>query len=219
MKHRFFTKTTKQQFAIQCKIVAFAMLCNIILGAVFFTLDVSFLMILSFSITLSIIAPFIDVPSGVKSGSLHYYSPLLIGETVKNGMLTLHSGTLFDYYYVLDKNTAKTERKKQIYRAYIQGLINLIEKYEKTCPNAIKIKVTSYILNTRTAQKIGMQPVTPGFLQRIILYYNYFNLLCSLSLLNAKLSFPNLGKLGAFVGDLDELINKKQYLIALKNRL
>lgn len=219
MEHRFYEKTLKQQHIIQFKILGPAILFIIVLGGVFYLLDVSFLIFIGFSITLSIIAPFIDVPSGVKSGSLKYYSPILIGESVKNGILKLHVGTLFHYYYVLNKRTSRTERKKQAFRGYIQGLISLIEEYEITRPNAIKIKATSYIINKRTAEKIGLCKVKTDFLGHLILYFNYFNLLCSLSLMNTKLSFPNLSDMCSFEGDLDDLISKKNYLIALKNRI
>jgi hypothetical protein len=219
VEHPFFVKTQKQQYMIQLKILTYAVFINIILGSVFVLIGTGFLIFVSFVITLSIVAPFIDVPSGIKNGSLNYYSPLLIGETVKNGILKLHAGTLFDYYYVFSKKTSHSERKKQAFKGYIEGLVNLIELYETTRPNPIKIKATSYIINSRTAKKIGLRKVKTNLLGRFILYFNYFNLLCSLSLMNGKLSFPKLNNVRSFEGELDELIGKKDYFLALNNRL
>ncbi|WP_293749819.1 hypothetical protein [uncultured Paraglaciecola sp.] len=219
MEHPFFVKTEKQQNMIQLKILAWAILFNIILGSLFVLIGAGLLIFVCLSITISIIAPFIDVPSGVKSGSLNYYSPLLIGEAVKNDILKLHAGTLFDYYYVLSKNASHSERKKQAFKGYIEGLLNLIEQYEPTRPNPIKIKATSYIINPRTAEKIGLSKVKTNFLGRSLLYFNYVNLLCSLSLMNGKLSFPKLNKVSSFEGELDQLIGKKDYLLALNKRL
>ena len=219
MKHSFFIKTEKQQNRIQVKILIYAVLLNIILGYLFVLVGASFLIFVCLTITISIIAPFIDVPSGIKSGSLHYYSPLLIGEAVKNGILNLHAGTLFDYYFVLSKKSSSSERKKQVFKGYIEGLLNLIEQYQATYPNQIKIKATSYIINTRTAQKIGLRKAKTNVLGRFLLYFNYFNLLCSLSLMNGRLSFPKLNNVCSFEGELDQLIEKKDYLLGLKNRL
>jgi hypothetical protein len=219
MQHRFFVKTQKQQHVIQLKILICAIFLNIVLGSVLYLLDASFLIFVIISITLSIIASFIDVPSGIKSGNLIYYSPLLIGEAVKNKILKLHGGTLFDYYYVLNRRASYSERKRQVFKGYIDGLLNLIEKYETTPQNAIRIKATSYIINTRTAQKMGLHKVKTDFLGAMIIYFNYFNLLCSLSLLNAKLTFPNINNVCSFEGDLNDLMRKKDYLLALKSRI
>jgi hypothetical protein len=155
----------------------------------------------------------------VKSGSLHYYSPLLIGEKVKNGLLVLHSGSLFDYYFVLNKGTNGTQRKKQVFRAYLQGLLNLIEQYQNIPADGIKVKVTSYIINAKTAEKIGLHKAKVDFVQSLILYFNYFNLLITLSFMNVKLSTPKLSKMSSFEGSLEDLIDKKEYLLALKKRL
>jgi hypothetical protein len=219
MQNRFFVKTQKQQHVIQFKILICAIFLNIVLGSALYLLEASFLIFVIISITLSIIAPFIDVPSGIKNGNLIYYSPLLIGEAVKNKILKLHGGTLFDYYYVLNRRTNYSERKRQVFKGYIDGLLNVIEKYETTPQNAIRIKATSYIINTRTAQKIGLHKVKTDFLGAMIIYFNYFNLLCSLSMLNAKLTFPNMDNVCSFEGDLNDLMCKKDYLLALKSRI
>ena len=39
-----------------------------------------------------------------------------------------------------------------------------------------------------------------------------FNLLCSLSLMNAKLTFPNMRNISSFEGDLEDLLSTKDYL-------
>lgn len=140
---------------LQFKILIWAILLNIVLESVLYLLDANFPILVIISITISIIASFINVPSGIKSGNLIYCSPLLIGEAVKNKILKLHGGTLFDYYYVLNRRTGYSERKRQVFKGYIDGLLNVIEKYETTPQNAIKIKVTSYIFNAITAQKNG----------------------------------------------------------------
>lgn len=219
MIHRFYRLAPRQQRWFQLKLVAGFITLNLVIGLLLMSIDVPFLAFFTFALSLSVFAPFVDVPSGVKSGSLHYYSPLLIGEKIRHNRLVLHSGSLFDYYFVLDRKQSVQERKKQVFCAYVDGLLNLINQYEDKQPTQISIKATSYILNARTANKLGLVPTAPDRLQRFILYFNYINLTCALSLLNHKLTWPNIQKMASYEGKLDTLIDKKNDLIVMKKRL
>ena len=66
---------------------------------------------------------------------------------------------------------------------------------------------------------MGLHKVKTDFLGSMLIYFIYFNLLCSLSLslLNTKLTFPNLNNVCSFEDDLDDLMRKKGYLLALKS--
>ena len=219
MEHKFYLKTEKEQKQVQFKLAGLAIFFNLILFILLFIIGLPLLSILVFSGTLSIIAPFFDTPSLVKQGQLIYYSPLFLTEKEKNGVVTIHGGTLFDYYYVLDRTLNGTQRTNLIIKGYLDGLLNLIEEYEDKVPNSIKIKGTSYIINERTANKIGLKKVKTSLLQRFILGFNYINLTSSYSLAKAKLSFPNLRNTHTFEGDLDTLIQQKAYLLRFKKML
>jgi hypothetical protein len=219
MEHKFYLKTEKEQKQAQFKLAGVAILLNSVLLLLLFAIGLPLLYLLFISITLSIIAPFFDVPSLAKKGQLIYYSPLFLIEKEKNGVLTIHGGTLFDYYYVIDRDLNGAQRTNLIIRGYLDGLLNLIEEYEGKEPNLIKIRGTSYIINERTANKIGLKKVKTNLLQSLILCFNYFNLTSSYSLAKAKLSFPNLRNTHSFEGDLDTLIQQKKYLLRLKKLL
>jgi len=173
--------------------------------------------ILTFSITLSIIAPFFDMPSLKKNGRVIYYSPLFITEKPKNGLIKIHGGTLFDYYFVIDKKMNGKQRTNFIIQQYLDGLLHLIEKYEND--KKIKIRGTSYIINKRTAEKIGFEIVETDILQKIILIYNYFNILISNSIAKNKLSFPKLNKTKTFDADVSQLLERKEYIEKLNKSL
>ena len=173
--------------------------------------------ILTFPITLSIIAPFFDMPSLKKNGRVTYYSPLFITEKPKNGLIKIHGGTLFDYYFVIDKRMNGKQRTNFIIQQYLQGLLDLIKKYENE--SKIKVRGTSYILNNRTAEKIGFKIIRTDFLQKIILVYNYFNILTSNSIAKNKLSFPNLNKTITFETNFKQLSERKDYIEKLNNKL
>lgn len=166
--------------------------------------------ILTFAIGLSIIAPFFDMPSLKKSGKIIYYSSLFIAEKPKNGTLKIHGGTLFDYYFVLDKNMKAKERINFILQQYVEGLLRLMANY-KTDEKLI-IRGTSYIINKRTAKKIGFEIRETDSLQKIILYYNYFNILISNSIAKKKLCFPNLNHTKTFEAHIGQLLEKKEYI-------
>ena len=173
--------------------------------------------ILTFAITLSIIAPFFDMPTLKKSGRMIYYSPLFITEKPKDGLIKIHGGTLFDYYFVIEKKMNGKQRTDFIIQQYLDGLLHLIEKYEND--KKMKIRGTSYIINKRTAEKIGFEIVETDILQKTILIYNYFNILISNSIAKNKLSFPKLNKTKTFVTDVSQLLERKEYIEKLNNSL
>ncbi len=146
-----------------------------------------------------------------------YYSQLFIAEKPKDGIIKIHGGTLFDYYFVIDKKMNGKQRKNFIIQEYLQGLLNLIEKYEDE--SEMKIRGTSYILNNRTAEKMGFKIIKTDFLQKIILGYNYFNILISNSIAKNKLSFPNLNETITFEAHFKQLSKRKDYIEKLNKSL
>ena len=173
--------------------------------------------ILTFAITLSIIAPFFDMPSLKKNGRIIYYSSFFITENPKNGLVKIHGGSLFDYYFVIDRKLNGKQRTAFIIQQYLEGLLSFIEEYKSN--KQIKIRGTSYIINERTAEKIGFNFVETDILQKIILLYNYFNILISNSIAKNKLAFPNLNKTRTFEADISQLLERKVYIEKLSKSL
>jgi len=175
-----------------------------------------------------------------------YYSPLFLSEKPKNGRIKIHGGTLFDYYFVIDRKWNGKQRTnfiiqqyleglladyyfvidrkwngKQrtnfIIQQYLEGLLALIEEYKND--KHMKIRGTSYIINERTAEKMGFKIMQTDFLQKIILLYNYFNVLISNSIAKNKLAFPNLNKTKTFEADISQILQKKEYIEKLNKSL
>ncbi|HLV38028.1 hypothetical protein [Xanthomarina sp.] len=217
MKHSFYEKGKKEQNQIQAIIAVCAI--SLIILSIIISLKTSLYLlgILTFTITLSIAAPFFDTPSLKKSGKLIYYSTLFITEKPKNKIIKIHGGTLFDYYFVIDKKLNGKQRTNFIIQQYLQGLLCLIENYEND--NEMKVRGTSYIMNKRTAEKIGFKIIKTDFLQKAIITYNYFNILISNSIAKNKLSFPNLNETKTFETDFGQLIERKEYITSLNNTL
>lgn len=219
LEHRFYQKTVKEQTKIKVLIAIFAIMLFL------FSLSLSILSgfysfaIVSFAIILSVIAPFYDTPSLKKSGRLIYLSPLFLTEKEKDGVIKIHGGTLFDYVFVLDKKMSGKLRTLFIVQQYLQGLLNLVEAYESGYETNLKIKGTSYIINERTARKIGFEVIQTDSIQMLILILNYFNLLTSNSIAKGRLSFPNLKNIKTYETNLAELINRKTVISELNNKL
>ncbi len=168
---------------------------------------------------LSVLAPFIDTPQGKKQGKLIYHSPLFITEKEKNGRIIIHGGTLFDYYYVIDRNWKAKQRIRYILRQYILGLVNLTESYTEKEAAEITLEGTSYILNKRTAEKLGFTTKRTDILQQIILIYNYLQILLANSMAKGKLSFPDVGKVNTYTASLSSVKKNKNYLKKLAEKL
>jgi len=219
LRHRFYLKSKKKQNQIQFLIGFIALL--VILSSLFisFKTGIYFLVILTFPITLSIIAPFFDTPSLRKSGGLIYHSPLFLSEKPKNGIVKIHGGTLFDYVFVIDQTMNGKQRVNFIIQQYLEGLLNLIEENENKKSENIKIRGTSYVINERTAQRIGFKVIKTDYIQKLILIYNFFNVLITYSIAKGKLSFPNLSETKTFETGLNELVERKDFIRNLNEKL
>ncbi|MBZ9729924.1 hypothetical protein LB467_09520 [Salegentibacter sp. JZCK2] len=168
---------------------------------------------------LSILAPFIDTPQGKKQGKLIYHSPLFITEKEKNRKITIHGGTLFDYYYVIDRSWNGKQRIRFILRQYILGLLKLTESFSEKEADEITLQGTSYILNERTAEKLGFRKQRANFLQQIILTYNYLQVTLANSIAKDKLSFPTIGRVNTYTAQLSAIKKNKAYLQNLAEKL
>ncbi|MEH6656699.1 hypothetical protein [Leeuwenhoekiella marinoflava] len=215
--HKFYTRTPKAQnrFLLALGLLAFAVL--IIMIALSIYTGIYFIAILGFAIILSLVAPFFDVPSLKKNGKMIYYAPLFITEKPKNGLIKIHGGSLFDYYFAIDRTLNGRGRTAYIMYEYLNGLLALIEAH-KDQPQ-LRVQGTSYIINARTAKKLGFKTINTNGLQKLILIYNYFNILISNSIAKNKLSLPKLSNTKTFEAQISELAQRKAYIEKLRDSL
>lgn len=192
---------------------------NIAVFLLAYRLDFYWLSILFLWLTLTVIAPFFDTPSLIRNRKLVYYSPLFLAENEKKGVVTIHGGTLFDYVFVIDRQLNGKQRTRLILKSYLDGLLNLIEAHEDSNETPIRIKGTSYIINKRTADKIGLKRTKTSFSQVLILVLNYVHLTISYSYSKSRISFPSLANINTYEGEIGELLKRKDYLLKLRDRL
>lgn len=217
MKHRFYQKSTTEQFRIQLLVGLFAL--SLILTSVYISWISGFFLIgiVVFYLMVSIVAPFFDVPALKKNGDLTYHSPLFLSEPPKNGVIKVHGGTLLDYF-----SSSTTKGKGATDKIYTAAVSRGTPKsYGRTPPESknSRVRGTSYIINEKTAQKIGFQVVETDFADTLILTLNYFNVMVNLCIAKGTLTFPNIYKIKTFETSLDELLNKKELIQYLIERL
>lgn len=219
MNHPYYLKPKKEQNKIQIKIGFIALFFNGIVSVLSIFGGLYFLICISIVITLSIIAPFFDIPALKKQGKLMYYSSLFVTEKEKNGIIKIHGGSLFDYVFVIDKTLSGQQRTNFILQQYLEGILNLIAVCEKENNTAVKIQGTTYILNERTGHKIGLNSIKTDFIQKLILIFNYVNILISNSIAKRKISFPNLTTIKTFESTIEELIKRRAFIEGLNEKL
>ncbi|MBD3297079.1 MAG: hypothetical protein GF341_00330 [candidate division Zixibacteria bacterium] len=218
-EHRFYSKTKRQRRTIQVSIGASAVVLNAAVAWMAFATDLYPLPFLSIALTFSIVAPFFDVPSLKERGQLIYYSPLFLAEREKEGVITIHGGTLLDYIYAVDHSLNGRLRTNQVLLGYVDGLLNLLESHRDCDRDQLRVRGTSYVINERTANMIGLVRVPTSFVQTIILLYNYLNISLCYSIAKARLSFPRFRGIGTYEGTLSNIAANKAALIRLKRRL
>ncbi|MCH4824400.1 hypothetical protein ML462_14600 [Gramella lutea] len=215
MHNRFFTLGFGERTKFQLKLILLTLLILTPLIFLSFHSGLYFFAPIFLWAFLSIIAPFFDMPSMIKSGKITYLSLFLIAEKEKNNQIIIHGGTLFDYYFSLDPHQKPKERKLLILAEYLSGILKLINSNQDN--PGINIKGTTYILNERTAKKIGFKVERPDMIQKIILVLNYPNLFVTKSFAEKKLSFPKLGTTKTYISDIRTLNENTKKIERLRN--
>lgn len=216
--HGFYTKTSKQQNRFVWKIGLSLFFLIVILLALALLLKWYFLIIFIPFLIITV-ASFVDVPGGVKSGQLKHFSPLFLASKERKNVVVIHGGTLFDYYFTLHTISSGAERRKVIMVSQLSGLLQLINQYEAEGRSEVIIKGTSYIINRRTADKIGFTTTGPDAVQMIIMMLNYLPIMLCYSYAKGKISFPNLLNASTFYAPVKNLSANKEMLIHLIRRL
>lgn len=139
------------------------------------------------------IAQFAFTPFFKLSGVYTYYSPMLLGYMPNGKEIDLHSGTSFDYLFVLRGKKAGIQLRNQLLIYHLEGLLKIIELIEQNhIPQKINIVGTSYFFNERTIKKIGFEQVNPSFFYRLNLYFNYIDIFWMYALSQGKLTIPKI---------------------------
>jgi hypothetical protein len=116
---------------------------------------------------------------------------MLLGYMSNDKQIDLHSGTSFDYLFVLRKYKSGTSLRNRIMMYHLEGLLKLIKLIEdKRIPTSVNIIGTSYFFNDRTLNNLGFQLEKATLFYRINLLINFIDLFWMYSLSKGKLAMP-----------------------------
>ena len=217
MNNRYFQLSDKEKKIFRLKLLMVSLLVILSIGTfiVLISPKIAFLIVIILAIMISIVAPFFDVPPLIEKGKLKYYSLFLLAEQEKDKIIKIHGGTLFDYYFVFQGEMTKQERTKIVLLEYLKGLRNLVQNTDED----VKIQGTSYIINERTANKLGLKKVATNGIQILIIFFNYINIMLSISLVNKSIAFPDLSKIKTFEGKISDMKEKEVFINNLIEKL
>lgn len=166
------------------------------------------------------IGQFTTTPFFTLAGIYKYYSPMLLGYMANDKQIDLHSGSSFDYLFVMRKYKAGIEFRNRLLLYHLEGLIQIIRLIEnKSIPETVNIVGTSYFFNDRTLSKMRFEIVNPSLFYRLNLYMNFIDLIWMYSLSQGKLSIPRLlnAKKASISGD--KLIESKNVIENLYDKM
>ena len=96
-------------------------------------------------------------------GIYRYYSPMLLGYMANDRQIDLHSGSSFDYLFVMRKYKVGIAMRNRLLMYHLEGLINLIKLIEnKNIPETVNVVGTSYFFNNRTIHSMGFNIMNPS---------------------------------------------------------
>jgi hypothetical protein len=159
------------------------------------------------------ISQFLFTPIYKLTGGYTYYSPMLLGYMANDKQIDLHSGTSFDYLFVLRKIKSGTPLRNRIMLYHLEGLLKIINLIEdEKIPGSVNIIGTSYFFNDRTLKNLGFELEKATLFYRINLIINFIDLFWMFSLSKGKLSIPSVwdAKKASIIGD--KLIAQKMKL-------
>jgi len=137
-----------------------------------------------------------------------------------DSQIDLHSGSSFDYLFVMRKYKSGIEMRNRLFIFYLEGLISMIELIEnKSIPETVNIIGTSYFFNHRTLHKMGFEIENPSLFYRVNLYVNFFDLCWMYSLSQGKFSIPKLWNVKKAKISGTKLVESKKVITALFERM
>lgn len=215
LENTFYLKSPQQQKRYLLLLALTALLLNLTLGLLFFVAGMPLLICLTLWATLQILAPFFDVPQMVKKGDLIYFSPLLLAEKENKRAMVLHGGTLFDYHFTINKAWSSKRKTNYVIQQYLLGLLHLVENK----PDGLILTGTSYVLNTKTAERLGFKQISTLPLQKLILTLNAINLMVSASKIKGRWVMPPIFRTNSYSATVKEIKANADFIRALIKRL
>lgn len=154
------------------------------------------------------------------TGIYKYYSPMLLGFMANKNQIDIHSGSSFDYLFVMRKFKIGMEIRNQILLYHLEGVMKIISLIENNkIPSTVTIIGTSYFFNERTIEKLGFEKEKPSIFYRLNLIANFVDLIWMYSISKGYFSIPKILKAKKVKITGSKLVGKKEIIIKLHTAL
>jgi hypothetical protein len=154
------------------------------------------------------------------SGIYKYYSPMLLSYMANELQIDLHSGTSFDYLFVMRKYKAGIDFRKRLLTYHLEGLLKIITQIENgKIPQSVLIVGTSYFFNDRTINKLGFIQQKPSLFYRINLLVNFIDLTWMYSVAQGRFAIPKVWNANKAQREGGKLLEKKEMIKLLYDKM
>jgi hypothetical protein len=166
------------------------------------------------------IMQFTTTPIFRLTGIYKYYSPMLLGYIPNDVQIDLHSGSSFDYFFVMKKFKPGLETRNKMIIFYLEGFLNIIEDIENgVTPKSVNIVGTSYFFNKRTLSKLGFEIEQASVFYRVNLLANFIDLIWMYSISKGYFSIPKIWIASKASIKGENLVDKKDIIKELHRKL
>ncbi len=162
------------------------------------------------------LSQFCVTPLFTLTGIYRYYSPMLLGYMPSGQRIELHSGSSFDYLFVMWGLKPGIAIRNTLLCLYIEGLLTLIDQIErKEIPDTVLIAGNTYFFNSRTARKLGFTVSRASWFHTLNILVNFIDIIWMYSLSRGKLSVPGLLNVEQLTITGSKLMSNKPILVNL----
>lgn len=156
---------------------------------------------------------FLSSPIMTLTRKYNYVSPMLMYIKKKDGSLELHSGTSFDYLFVMMNVRPGINWRNKMLQYYLDGLTEIVEKIRNgEIPVTSMIKGTSYFMGNSITKKIGFNISEPEEIDKVNFFLGYLDLVWMYSLSKGKLQLPKYANLRKAEISCKELLKSENIL-------
>jgi hypothetical protein len=153
-------------------------------------------------------------------GTYKYYSPMFLVFMPSDEKYDVHSGTSFDYLFVMWGNPTRKPFRNKLLSYYLEGLLRIIDEIElEAIPKSVLVRGSSYFFGERTAKNFGFEIKETGQEEKYNFIFLYFDLTWMYSLSQGKLTFPKLKEIKTAEISGEKLCEQKEKLLRMYNYL
>jgi len=156
---------------------------------------------------------FLFTPLMTLTNIFKYKSPMLLVLVDSKKNYALHSGTSFDYLVKMGNVKSGVTFQNKVLEYHLEGILKIIKEVEdEVISDSTIIKGSSYFFSESTAKKLGFKIAPTNNFERLVIIFNYLEIMWMLSRTKGKLSFPKINNFKTVQTTGKELLEHKPFI-------